>query len=254
MLTETLVQAVKLGKKAVRIDDRTLKMAKYLTPALPPPPADYLDRLKAVSEFPMYGNDVKGDCVVAAAGHDIQIFSANAGAPVTPDSAELIALYDQMSPNDDGLVMLDFLKYWRKNPISGVQLGAFAAVDWKNETELQQVMNIFDGVYVGVMLPLTAKTQEIWSAAAWGNNPDAAPGSWGGHCVPFAKYFTDLPVHFYTCVTWGMEQMATFRWILEYVDEMYALIAPDMFNPASGKAPAGVDMTAMEADLRVVTA
>jgi hypothetical protein len=230
-----------------------MKIENFLLPTFPPAPPS-LDYLSKVGEFPMYGNDVKGDCVVAAAGHDIQIFSANAGKPTTPDSNELIALYDKLSPNDDGLVMLDFLKYWRKNPIGGVELGAFASVNIGDETKLQQVMNIFDGIYVGALLPITAQHQEVWSASAWSRNSDGAPGSWGGHCIPFGKYHTGAPLNFYTCVTWGTLQVATRRWMMEYVDEAYVLIAPDMFNPTSGKAPVGVDMAAMEAYLKSVTA
>src|SRR5580658_8869232 len=57
----------KLGKKAPKIDSRTLRLAKYLT-AVPPPPAS-CDWTKGVTEWGMMLNDALGDCTCAAIGH-----------------------------------------------------------------------------------------------------------------------------------------------------------------------------------------
>ena len=79
-----------------------------------------------------------------------------------------------------------------------------------------------------------------------GNN--GAPGSWGGHCINFGQY-ADSGIR---CVTWGAPKDATWFWLDEYVDELYALISPDWFG-ATGKTPEGLDLETLEADLRLVT-
>ena len=61
----------KLGKHQPTFDTRTLLFGKYLTSELPPPPASK-DYSRAVTTWPMMGNDTYGDCTCAAAGHMIE--------------------------------------------------------------------------------------------------------------------------------------------------------------------------------------
>jgi hypothetical protein len=238
---------MRLGKKP-RKDDRlgrTLKLARYFEPGLPPPkPA--VDWLAAVKRFPMYGNDVHGDCAIAAIGHMIQVWSANVGNPATPSQEEILRVYRILSPDDDGCVLLDVLKWWRQNPIAGVQLGAFVAVNWHDMNEVKTALELFGGLYAGAALPLAAETQNLW---AWTSGPDGVPNSWGGHCINFGQYAGSMLMR---CVTWGQIKDVTLGWMDAYLDELYALISPDWFGPA-GTSPEGFDMATLKADLNLLT-
>src|SRR6202451_2240510 len=67
--------AYRLGKNRPVIDDRTIRFATYVKPALPSPPEAVSYGAK-VTSWPMYLNDQYGDCTCAAAGHMIQNWTA----------------------------------------------------------------------------------------------------------------------------------------------------------------------------------
>ena len=53
--------AYQLGKNRPVVDDRTMRFATYVKPALPSPPAAVSYGAK-VDSWPMYDNDQYGDC------------------------------------------------------------------------------------------------------------------------------------------------------------------------------------------------
>src|SRR6266700_2460889 len=55
---------MKLGRKAIKTDSRTLALGNYLKPSLPPPPPAK-DWTCGVTEWGMMGNDKLGDCTIA---------------------------------------------------------------------------------------------------------------------------------------------------------------------------------------------
>ena len=69
-----------LGKRPVRHDPRTLRLARYLDPKLPPPPAAAAWSKRAAAPWGMMLNDTLGDCTIASIGHGIQVLTANSGA------------------------------------------------------------------------------------------------------------------------------------------------------------------------------
>jgi hypothetical protein len=244
---------------------------------------------------------------------------------VTPSEDEILRVYQILSPDDEGCVMLDVLNYWRQNPVCGVQLGAFVKVNPQDPEEVKVCLDIFGGLYGGAQMPIAAQTQDVWdvdrdtgngirdtgdgSAAVGADEPVAgahdlekdsksksqdygsnspipnsesripepesraqnpespiaspesrvpypvsripssyAPGSWGGHAIPFGKYDASL----IRCVTWGAVKDATWPWLREYVDELYALISPDWLD-GTGKTPEGLNIDQLRADLQAVT-
>ncbi len=74
---------MKLGKLAARRDPRTLRLARYLAPALPPPPAQ-VDYTCGVKDWGMMLNDRLGCCTIAAVGHAVQAWRLNAGGSQAP--------------------------------------------------------------------------------------------------------------------------------------------------------------------------
>lgn len=70
---------MRLGKRPRRRDERTLKLARYLTGALPPAPAA-VDYTQGVTDWGVMLNDRLGCCTIAAVGHAVQTWKLNAGA------------------------------------------------------------------------------------------------------------------------------------------------------------------------------
>src|SRR5947209_10274554 len=66
------------------------------------------------------------------------------------DKQAVVNLYSRLFGGvDSGLVELDVLNYWRQDQVDGDQILAFASVDPKNHTHVQQAIQIFGGIYLG---------------------------------------------------------------------------------------------------------
>jgi hypothetical protein len=242
----------KLGKKAVKHDHRTLMLARYLTPRIeaPPPACDWS---KKVTNLGQMENDKIGDCTCAAVGHLIQTWTANTrDEEVILTDSDIVQLYrqfgyDPTSPDSDqGAVELDVLNYWRKNPVETHALSAFASVNPQKITEVRQSIYLFGGSYIGLALPITAQSQNVWTVTSL--QGDGEPGSWGGHAVPLIAY----DANYFYCVTWGEIKAMSANFLYGYCDESYALLSPDWLA-ATGKTPAGFDIGQLTQDLSALT-
>jgi hypothetical protein len=254
---------MKLGRRFVRFDIRTLKLARY-NKALPAAPAA-VDWTKGITNWGMMLNgpdpnnppsapDGLSDCTIAGAAHAVQVWSANLGTEISiPDSAIEIAYehwdgYNPADPStDQGGVELDVLKLWRQQGFAGHKLLAFADPQVANLEEVRQAINLFGGVYTGLMLPITAQTQDVWDVGDI-NDPNTEPGSWGGHCVFVPKYDPND----FTCITWGALKKMTVAFWNEYCDEAHALLGADWLG-AKG-SPLGFNQAQLMADLKEVAA
>src|ERR1700757_2471097 len=72
----------RLGKKAVRHDPRTLKLANYLPVRLPPAPAERAWS-NGRTQFGMMLNSQLGDCTIAGVAHAVQVWTDNTTGMVT---------------------------------------------------------------------------------------------------------------------------------------------------------------------------
>lgn len=252
-MTATTVAIGKLGKLPVRTDVRTLRLDRYVDRAqLPAPPAT-LDITAHVHDWPMYGNDRIGDCTTAAAGHMIEAWTAAArGQAFEVSETSVLTAFDHVkivdsATGEEGAVELDVLNYWRKTGIGRHTIGAFTHVGVHDRALVRTAAWLFGGVYIGIQLPLTAQTQQVWD---WTGSlsGDAQPGSWGGHAVDVVRYDADT----LTVVTWGQLKQMTWSFWERYVDETWAIVSSDFLE--QGKAPNGFDAAALKADLALVTA
>ena len=186
----------KLGKKPPRLDDRTLRFARYVTPAaLPPLPQWVQWSQNAKNPWGMMLNDAIGDCTCAAAAHAIQTWTANHGNELTLPDGDVLDLYERVSGydphtggNDNGAVELDVLNEWRKNGIGSTgaphRIGAFCAVNPRDTREVKEAIYLFGGLYIGIALPLAWQSAtDVWAAPhfrfdfghpAWQPAPGAA--------------------------------------------------------------------------------
>lgn len=162
---------MKLGKSLPVHDPRTLLLANYLTPALPPAPAqyDYAANIGATA-WGMMANDKIGDCTCAAAGHLIMEWTDDNNALFTPPDQDIINAYAAITgynpvtgANDNGANETDVLNYWRKTGIAAHQIMAYAALEPQNHNHIMQSVFLFGGCYIGLALPVTAQTQNVWS-------------------------------------------------------------------------------------------
>jgi hypothetical protein len=243
----------KLGKLPVRTDVRTLRMGRYVDTQKLPTPPDTLDLADRVGDWPMYANDRIGDCTIAAAGHMIEAWTGeSSGHAVEISERSVLSAFDhvkQVDPlsGEEGAVVIDVLKYWRKQGIGRHRIGAFARVAVYDHALARASAWLFGGLYVGVQLPLTAQDQQVWDWTGSLSGP-AKPGSWGGHAIDLVRYGENGV----TVVTWGRLQEVTWSFWDRYCDEVYAILSTDFLD--HGKAPNGFDLAALKADLELVTA
>jgi len=242
---------MKLGRKTIKTDGRTLMLADYLTPSLPPPPPE-ADWTKGITAWGMMLNDTLGDCTIAGCGHAVQVWTANVGNEVTIPDATIENYYEKWdgydpgdSSTDSGGVELDVLNDWKKQGFAGHALTAFADPKPSRLTEVRQSIALFGGVYIGLSLPVTAQSQDVWDVAPNGGS-DAEPGSWGGHCVYVPKYDQNG----FTCITWGQPKTMTLAFWNEYCDEAHTLLSQDWL--AAKGSPGGFDQAQLMADLKAI--
>jgi len=183
--------SMRLGRKAIKTDSRTLALANYITPSIPPPPPA-ADWTKGVTDWGMMLNDTLGDCTIAGVAHAIQVWTANTGTMTTTPDATVQTYYENWDgyvpgdPNtDNGGIELDVLNDWQKQGFDGHALFAFANARYTNLVEIRQSIALFGGVYIGLALPVTAQSQDVWDVVPKGG-ANARKGSWGSPASPGA--------------------------------------------------------------------
>ena len=224
----------KLGKRPAKRDSRNLQL-KAVLKELPPIPADWDFDVAGGSSIPLpvFANDKWGDCVMAARAHQtlrFEDFEQKAVIPIS-DNDVLKEYWKEQGANcrhrrpDNGLVVLDSLKCWRKKGWKAAgksySIYAFAEVSYRNHDEVMAAIYLLSGACIGLQLPVSAESQfdagQPWDITT---GPDAEPGSLGGHCVYLVGYGGSGPVG----VTWGKKQPMTWAFLDRYCDELYAIV------------------------------
>jgi hypothetical protein len=240
--------AYRFGKHPPKIDYRTLRLKSYLAAGLaaPPPSLNVLTRVydnlgtaDPTTLFPMDGNDSLGDCTIAALAHAVTVYRGLIGRSrhIMPEKA-VVKLYFHLSGGQDtGLREFDVLNYWRKHAVSNDRILAYASIDPKNHTHVQQAVQLFGGVYLGFQVQQNC-LQQFEAHQPW----TPGPLTNDGHAVLAVGYDQNGV----TVLTWGNTQQATWAWWDECVDEAYAILPPEAERPDF--AP-GFDIAQLKADL-----
>jgi hypothetical protein len=244
-----LKMTLRFGKSPRKSDYRTLRFGSYLDmTVIPPPPPSFnaLARTKigpSVSTFfPMDGNDLYGDCVVAALAHAETLDHALIGQIKIAPAQDVIDLYFKLAGGiDNGLIVLDTLNYWRKNRALYDQLVAYAGLQPLNHVAVKQAISIFGGCFIGFQVQENA-IPDFEAGKAW------TPGNLtlDGHCVYAVGYDADTV----TVLTWGNTQKGTWAWWDECVDEAYALLPIE--STVTGFSP-GFNFNQLRLDLHKVS-
>ena len=240
----------RFGKHPPKSDYRTLRFKDYLTTNIAPPPAslNVLDRVynnlhtnDPTRLFPIDGNDRLGDCTIAALAHAITVYRGLVDSQRIMAQQAVVKLYMHLTGGvDSGLNELDVLNHWRQSAVDGDKILAFAKLDPKNHTHVQQAIQLFGGVYIGFQVQENC-VQEFQAHQPW----TPGPLTQDGHAV-FAVAYDQKGV---TVLTWGNTQQATWAWWDECVDEAYAILPPEASDPRF--AP-GFNIAQLQSDLNAV--
>src|SRR4051812_16425365 len=97
-----------------------------------------------------------------------------------PNRSGVVKLYLHLTGGvDSGLNELDVLNYWRKHAVSADKIFAFASIDPKNHTHIQQAIQLFGGVYMGFQVQENC-VQQFEAHEPWTPGPLTTEG----HAVP----------------------------------------------------------------------
>jgi hypothetical protein len=233
---------MKLGRLPARQLFGLGDLADYALGKIPAPPTSaHYGHL--VKDYPMDGNDQYGDCTIAAAAHCLQTFNAEVRNLTVsiPTEAECVSTYFQLTGGpDSGLVESDVLSTWKNKGLWSHKIQAYVPVKTGSIKEIHQATAFYGACYLGVQMTDQGETE-------FGNNePWTVGGSViGGHAIPIVGYDSNLVY----VVTWGKIWAVTYPALEAYLEEAWAVIAPEFVTV--GKGPL-LDLPQLEADLSAI--
>jgi hypothetical protein len=250
---------MRLGKKPARLDRYKLRLSDYLVESKLPPVPPTFGHYGLVSNYGVLANDSVGDCVIAGALHETQIWNATQARTVPVSDACAIANYSAITgydptqtdsngnnPTDQGADVGEAARWRIAHGITDAagrvhKIAAFVFVNPHNLIELRTAAYLFGAVGLGFDLPDSAEEQFAHSMA-WTPVPGAR--SLGGHYVPLVGWNSGFGIG----ITWGERQAISPGFIRDYADEAIAYLTAEDLNRHQ-KSPEGVDLAALRADL-----
>lgn len=230
----------KAGRRGLRPSPHIpmLRLGNFVSLPPAPPSGDVTNGIPD-NAWQMLGNDVYGDCGVAAFEHYRMAKAATAGAfepgfvqPTTSSTESLYFAYGiaQGEPGpqpDQGVDNATFLKYlYDQGLIEG-----FAQIDHTNRDEVNAAMLAFNGVFTGVQLDDDAESDfEADPQIAWGSSPGDVPDPNDGHDILRVRYTPDGASY----VTWGEVQPAVLAFEQQNVTDAWVVISKEDMERAGG--------------------
>jgi len=246
--------AHKLGRRPPDYTKPRLWAEDYYKVATLPHPQPVVNFYDA--QFPMYENDVYGDCTIAGMGH---LYGAASQYTQSAErlftNTEITAVYERNGPGfnpigdvgDDGCemqaVLQDQTAFGMTDTTGYVNtVSAYAQMKGMGPKDLNVALQLFGGVYCGVNLPQSADTQ-------FPNPWTYVQGSpiLGGHCILLAGWDSASPYP-YVFVSWGATVLASQEWVSTYLEEAWVAITPD-WELTSGLTITGVDIAQLTRDM-----
>jgi hypothetical protein len=255
----TLPALPKTGLILDELHKPALKLADYLHAEVANPPAA-VSRPHPGFQWGMLANDKLGDCVIAMMLHSIEDFHLDAGTPVPAfTDQDAISMYSAITgynPNDPssdrGTNERTAMRYWEHPGLKTSdgathKIVATVAVDASNLNQCRIAIDEFVALQIGIALPITAQGQQEWTVVGDGKTGNSAPGSWGGHGIPYREYDAET----FKCVTWGAELLLTVPFHQDYAQEAHVIVTQEMLNK-QGIGPSGVAWDELVADIKAL--
>lgn len=217
-------QAMKVGHPAERI---------HMPPGLPSPPKLPIDWAKTFS-FPIDGNDIYGDCMMAAAEHGDNTFTANNGAESSFNQSLTVTDYLKLSGGNNGLNDGQIISYWENGlpGIPGAKIMDSLDIDTTDAQLVQTAIWLFGGVLFTLDVPETwyqnFTTGGVWDAPATADSNNGHGVWWNG--VNTQGY--------YHLETWGTYGWITPAGVPDCDPGGFAVFSQRWFN-SGGQAPNG---------------
>jgi len=213
----------------------------------------------AGAQFPMYGNNLIGDCTFAGLAHLFGAWTYYAqGQEVIFNDLDIVRGYSAVSgydpitrANDNGCTLEEVLRYGRTvglrdpNGLRMHRLDAYAEIRNLTYAGLSEALSLFGGVYIAVDLPASAVTQ-FNAGEPW----EFVPGSpsLGGHCITLQQVHGGKDSLGFT--TLGKVQPASREWVYHYVTEAWAAYSREFLIATTGLSPSGLDETRLINDMQ----
>lgn len=235
---------MKLGRNRPVAIGPHFRLRNYLLPSMPavPPTVDY-SAPAATALRDILGNDVLGDCVIAAAYHMVELETANAGALWVPTLDEVIADYSAIggyvigdASTDQGCDEATALNYWQRYGFAnGTKLLGWLTV---KPSDLRAAIYLFENSF------LTFEVPDAWISPfpsgdgfIWDVAP---PNPKSGHAVVAVGYDT-LGVQI---DSWGLRGTVTWAAVTSLCNPtagggLYVTLTPDQLARGDAKAPNG---------------
>lgn len=220
-------------------------LRNYLGSSAAMPSSDWTRDI-APNSWRMFDNDTLSDCGPAAACHAIMTWGSYKPPFRIPTDQDAIGLYSAVGSyvpgrpeTDQGVRLLDLLRYWLAHGFAGEPLSAFCVVDPRNRAHVRMAIDIFGGLYAGV----TLRQAQLDDPGPW--RVTATPIV-GGHGVWVGAANDDGLLG----ITWGEVRPIDWDFWEQATDEAYALLSPRWTE--GGVTPSGFQVAAMIADMPVL--
>lgn len=169
--------AGKLGRQPAVFTARSVASASAMAATLDrlgTPPSASVDRVSAIKDWGLLGNDLYGCCFQADVGHSLMLRSAAEGALVTPTEDDVLALYkaiagfDGSPETDHGTSELAGCIYLERTGFLGHKATAFSNISTSNHNHLRWAIELFGHCRLGVNL----------HRRRWNSSTAASRGTW----------------------------------------------------------------------------
>lgn len=207
---------------------------------MPLPPAPPMnDLVYGKWDWTPLGNNEAGDCVIAAAGHVIQLHAWHAKrenvditAKECPDVYSQLSGWKRGDPTEGpGLQVRIGFGYARDVGLGGRKIasihpsvylpgdGAYGRDrNCLSRDNLRRRISVFGSVVIAFDCPKTA-TRSLGPWRARDMDPEIA----GGHCIPLVAYDNE----WFECTTWGRLIKIDWEFLVKYTTEVYVCYAAD---------------------------
>jgi len=185
----------------------------------------------ACKVFPgLYNNDTYGDCTCVALTNYARCIAALNGFELTVDAHAPLKLYSNVLDNPpnlqatNGAVALDVLHYQEQNGFDiGPQMlvGRFGRVNL-TRNDLALGIDRLGGGYWGVLLRAADMDAATGGSKFWDLTPNDGAVE-GGHMINAFDYTGLGDSDMVRVGTWAMWFYATWRWVLNRIEEAYAI-------------------------------